>query len=233
MVGLQEHLAESVAGELRGDISVSADSDIEVEVEGDEPLDSDQHYVFASKMRFAWKTDDQEILDRIQAASDLVFRDLFASAIDAIDNLYRAMRIPRINSTTGQELKDSQDRPVWQLDDTGRPIETLTQLTGQDLDDAILTLSGVLLVAAPKINRLRLDALYAQNAAKDVHDDFWPSSGTDAGRQAKANIGSREARWTAYFRYYLFSTSNCFQQEVKAFVRRIESIRYRQVNNSS
>lgn len=226
-------LVESVATELRDDdTSVPADPDIEVEVEGDELLDSDQHYVFASKIRFAWQKDDQEILDRIQAAAEKVFNDLFSDAISVIDGLYRAMRVPRINPTTGAVLKDAQNRPVWQLDpDTGRPIETLSQLSGQDLDEAIFALEGVLLVVAPEINRLRLDALYAQNASKDVHDDFWPASGTDASRQTKANTGSREARWQAYFRYYCFSTANSFLKELQQFVRRIDSIRYRQINS--
>jgi hypothetical protein len=223
-------LAESVAVELRTGESMppmpSDDPEVESEemLDEDDRLDSERGYVFSNKIRFSWKTDDQEILDRIRKAADLVFQDLFAEAIGIIDHFYLSMRVPLGNGPDG--------RPVWQLDEvTNKPVERIDQLTGQDIDQAILDLERVLLTITPQVNQLRLEALMAQNSAKDSFDDAWPASGIAGERQSRANTKSRTERWHGFFRYYVYSTANTFYQEVKQFSRKLENIRYRQIQS--
>lgn len=223
-------LAESVAVELRTGDSMppplSDDPVIEGEemLDDDEQLDSERGYVFANKIRFSWKTDDQEILDRIRKAADQVFTDLFGEVIEIIDQFYLSMRVPLGVGPDG--------RPIWQLDEvTNRPVERLDQLTGQDIDQALVDLERVLLTITPQVNQLRLEALLAQHSAKDSFDDAWPASGIAGERQSRANTKSRVERWHGFFRYYLYSTANTFYQEVKQFSRKLENIRYRQIQS--
>lgn len=225
-------LAESVAVELRTGESMppplSDDPVIEGEasLDDDEQLDSERGYVFSNKIRFSWKTDDQEVLDRIRRAADQVFQDLFGEAITIIDEFYLAMRVPLGTGPDG--------RPIWQLDElTNRPVERIDQLTGQDIDQAILDLERILLTITPQVNQLRLEALMAQNSAKDAFDESWPSSGIAGDRSARANLQSRSERWHGFFRYYLYSTANTFYQEIKQFSRKLENIRYRQIQTQA
>lgn len=223
-------LAESVAAELTiGDSMPPPPSDDPV-IEGeaaldeDEQLDAERGYVFANKIRFSWKTDDQKILDRIRRAADQVFQDMFGEVIGIIDEFYLNMRV--------QEGVGPDGRPVWRMDEaTGRPVERIEQLTGQDIDQTILYLERVLLTITPQVNQLRLEALMAQNSAKDAYDDAWPVSGIAGDRAVRANTQSRMDRWHGFFRYYLYSTANTFYQEVKQFSRKIENIRYRQMQS--
>ncbi len=194
--------------------------EVEVEMSGAD-LDADKPYVFANKIRYALKADDQEIIDKIRHAADEVFKDMFSDALDVIDTFYRRMRVP-----TGQT---ENGRPTWQTDQLGRPIERLDQLTGQDMDQTILDLQRIMLELSPRVNELRLEALFAQGLSKDSFDDSWPLSGTQGDRNTHANNGSRVDRWHFYFTYYRYSTANVFFQEVKTFTRRLENIRYRQI----
>lgn len=221
-------LAESVVSEIRmGESMPSMPSDDpvlegEASLDDDDQLDAERGYVFSNKIRFSWKTDDQEILNRIRRAADQVFQELFGEAIGIIDEFYRAMRVPLGSGPDG--------RPVWQMDEiTNRPLERIDQLTGQDIDQAILDLERVLLSVTPQVNQLRLEALMAQNSAKDAFDESWPSSGIAGDRSARANLQSRSERWHGFFRYYLYSTANSFYQEIKQFSRKLENIRYRQM----
>lgn len=221
-------LAESVAAELTVGESMPPlpydDPEIEsgAVLEDDEQLDSERGYVFANKIRYSWKTDDQEILDRIRKSADQVFQSLFGEAIELIDQFYLAMRVPLGPGPDG--------RTMWQMDEvTNRPLERIDQLTGQDIDQCILNLERILLTITPQINQLRLEALFAQNTAKDAFDDAWPASGIAGERQSRANAQSRMERWHGFFRYYVYSTANTFYQEVRQFCKRLENIRYRQM----
>lgn len=225
-------LAESVAAELTMGTSMPAPPADDPEVEGemalddDEQLDSERGYVFANKIRFSWKTDDQEVLDRIRKVADQIFQDLFGEVIEIIDQFYLGMRVSRGIGPDG--------RPIWELDEvTNRPVERIEQLTGQDIDQAILNLERILLTITPQINQLRLEALMAQNTAKDAFDDGWPASGIAGDRQSRANVQSRAERWHGFFRYYVYSTANTFYQEVKQFSRKLENIRYRQMQSQA
>ena len=222
-------LAESVVSEMRMGEPVPAppsDDFTDGVLEDDDQLDSERGYVFANKARFSWKNDDQEVLDRIRKAADEIFQDLFGEAIGIIDQFYRAMRVPLGTGPDG--------RPQWQLDEvTGRPLERIDQLTGQDIDQAIIDLERILLSVTPQVNDLRLEALMAQNTAKDAFDDAWPVSGLAGDRAARANRQSRAERWHGFFRYYLYSTANTFYQECKSFSRKLENVRYRQMRDQA
>lgn len=222
-------LAESVAAEMATGESLPPPPSDDPVIEGeaaldeDEQLDAERAYVFANKIRFSWKSDDQKILDRIRRAADQVFQDMFGEVIEVIDNFYLSMRVPEGVGPDG--------RPIWKTDETNRPVERIDQLTGQDIDQAILDLERILLSITPQVNQLRLEALLAQNSAKDAYDDAWPVSGIAGDRAVRANTQSRLDRWHGFFRYYLYSTANTFYQEIKQFSRKIENIRYRQIQS--
>lgn len=182
-----------------------------------------------SKIRFAWRPADRSIQDRMRAAADAVFLELFADAIVIIDEFYGQLRVPEVNPN-GIVVVGSDGRPRWCRDEvTGKPIEKITQLTGQDFDQAILSLQRVLLEVSPQVNALMLEAIYAYHTAKDAHDDAWFGmvEGTQGDRSAHSNRESRQDRYHAHFRYHVYMTAKCFLDEITALVKRLESLSFR------
>ena len=146
-----------------------------------------------------------------------------------IDDFYAAMRVPE-TTPNGIAVVGPDRRPVWKRNEDGRLIERLDQLTGQDIDQAILELERLLLTVTPRVNRLMLDAVAAHHIQKDAFDSAWFSvvEGTQGDRTARANQRSQQDRWFAFFKYYVYSDAQAFHGEVNAFLKRLENVRFRQ-----
>ena len=184
---------------------------------------------FFSKIKFNWKPEDRSIMERIESSASSVFIELFSDVVTVIDDFYAAMRVPE-TTPNGMTVIGPDRRPVWKRDEDGRFIERLDQLTGQDIDQAILELERLLLTVTPRVNRLMLDAVAAHHIQKDAFDEAWFSvvEGTQGDRTARANQRSREDRWFAFFKYYVYSDAQAFHGEVNAFLKRLENVRFRQ-----
>ena len=184
---------------------------------------------FFSKIKFNWKPEDRSIMERIESSASSVFIELFSDVVTVIDDFYAAMRVPE-TTPNGMTVIGPDRRPVWKRDEDGRFIERLDQLTGQDIDQAILELERLLLTVTPRVNRLMLDAVAVHHIQKDAFDEAWFSvvEGTQGDRTARANQRSREDRWFAFFKYYVYSDAQAFHGEVNAFLKRLENVRFRQ-----
>ncbi|QDH91804.1 hypothetical protein SEA_PHRAPPUCCINO_129 [Mycobacterium phage Phrappuccino] len=197
----------------------------------DEVLDSnplEEQSIF-SRMRFSFRSEDKSILERIEAGSDAVFLELFADMIGVVDNFYASLRVPKVNDL-GMTMLDAHQRPVWETDPgSGEPILKLSQLTGQDVDQALLELERVLLEVTPRVEKLHLEAIMAHNIAKDTYDDAWFGvvEGTQGDRTARANREARQDRWLAFFRFYIYRHAKVFLDELNAFARRLDNVSYR------
>lgn len=185
-----------------------------------------------AKVRYSWRDADEDALKRIEYTANQVCRDLFGEALDTIDELYAQMRIRAVNGNTNMALSAPDNRPLWVADpQTGKPIERLDQLTGQDYDTAILRLQTLLLTIAPEVDRLKSDAIYAQHlVARDAFDDGWRAAkGQQGDKRAEANIVAREDRYHSFFRYFVYSRAKTYLDEIRAFVKHLDNIRYRQL----
>ena len=184
---------------------------------------------FFSKIKFNWRPEDRSIMERIESTASSVFADLFSDVVTVIDNFYAAMRVPE-TTPNGTVVIGPDRRVVWKRDEDGRFIERLDQLTGQDIDLAILELERLLLTITPRVNRLMLDAVAAHHIQKDAFDSAWFSvvEGTQGDRTARANQRSQQDRWFAFFKYYVYSDAQAFLGEVNAFLKRLENVRFRQ-----
>lgn len=174
-----------------------------------------------SKIQYKWHNSDRLILEQIEAGAKGLFESEFARTIELIDNFYMEMRRP-----TGRLGPDG--RPLWETDpNSGKPIEDWSQITGQDIDKTLLELQEVKFVVSQKVNTLLLQAVYAKYVYNDKHDDAWNKimTGTQLDRDATANQKSRQDKYHAFFRYYLFRTSDTFLKEINNFMRLLEKMR--------
>lgn len=183
-----------------------------------------------SKISFRWRDSDKLILQQIRAASELLFAELFSDAIEVMNELYCQMRIPE-QSSEGIPKRDETGQFIWLRDDRGFIIETIEQLTGQDLEKALLDLSRIEMFVAEQTNGLLGEAVFAKNIAKDVADDGWVKiiEGTIDDRRAKVNKDSRVDRYHAFYRWVLYSNSDTFLRGIQNLIRRLEKILDRRV----
>lgn len=187
-------------------------------------LDALQRSSWMEKIRFAWRSEDEEILKRIEAAADDMFAEMFTEAITEVERFYAALRVPRTRN--GIVVLDSQQRPVWEKDERGY-VERWDQLTGQDIEQIIMNLSRIKMWLSPQVNKLKNQAVYGKMAADDAKDDAWGKvmQGTQGDRTANANRHSRVDRYHAFFRYSLWSTADVFLKELVDFMFRLKDVR--------
>jgi hypothetical protein len=217
-------LAEKVATEME----IEALAPVNDEVIENDPLDGETKSIL-SRIKFAFRSHDKEIHQRIEGASDAQFIQLFADPVAVVDNFYARMRVPE-TTQAGTAVIGPDGRQVFKRDEQGRYIESIDQLTGQDIDTAILELQRLLLEISPQIEQLMLDAVMAHNIARDVYDDAWFGvvEGTQGDRTARSNRESRQDRWHAFFRLYLYRRAKSFYSELEAFAARLDKIAQRQ-----
>jgi len=178
------------------------------------------------KIRFAWRSEDEAILKRIEIASDEQFAEMFSDAVTEVERFYACLRVPRTRD--GIAVLDAQQRQVWETDEKGRPLENWDQLTGQDLEQTLMNLQRIKMWIAPEVTKLKNSAVYGKMIANDAHDEAWGQvmQGTQGDRTARANRTSRIDRYHAFFRYCLWSTADAFLKELVDFMYRLKDVRY-------
>lgn len=182
-----------------------------------------------NKFRFVWKPEDRAALERIRVSAEGVVEDGFTEVAETLDEFYMQLRVPE--QRNGQVLFEADGRPKWKTDDSGRIIEDWSQLTGQDVEQTLAQLAKLRFSLAPKVNSLMLEALMARSSAQDSYDDEWGSlmDGTQGDRTARSNRASRQDKYHAYFRFYIYSVAKILLDETQAFTKLLENIRYWQV----
>lgn len=180
------------------------------------------------KINFKWREDDKRVITKVRLAAEQKFADIFSDAVAVIDDFYAALRVPEINHQTGMVLTTADGRPVWKRNPAGRLIENWDQLTGQDIEKALMDLQRLKLEIAPEVNWLLNEALYAKHIAQDAFDESWGTvmQGTQGDRHAKANRVSRADRYHAFFRYVLWVQGDVFLKEINTFCARLRDVRY-------
>jgi hypothetical protein len=183
------------------------------------------------KIQFAWRREDDAILSKIQIAADEMAADIFAEARREIDIFYAVIRVPKLRN--GIVVLDAKNRIVWEtIEGTDKPVEDWDQLTGQDIETAIMNLSRMKMDIALEVNKLKNQAMYGKMAADDTKDDNWGKtmSGTQGDKQARVNRESRADRYHSYFRYYLWTVADVIQREIVDFLFRLKDLRNWRIN---
>jgi len=217
--GKASDLAAQVAEELRQEHENSIE-DPEAFLDEKNELEFSARRSIFQKIQYRWSNSDKLILEQIEGGAQRLFEEEFKDAIAIIDNFYLEMRRP-----TGQIGADG--RPVFERDEFGKYVEDWSQITGQDIEKALIDLQRLKFVLAPRVNKLLLEAVYAKYVFTDKHDDTWDKiiDGTQGDRTAKANKESRTDKYQAFFRFYLFRSSDIFLKEVENFMRVLEKMR--------
>jgi hypothetical protein len=220
-------MAESVARQLHNDHLAKIVADGAAFVD-QEPVMAVSAKSMFDKITFRWRADEKSQLDRIRASADAVMGHMFADAKAAIDSFYAELRVADTDPDTGMALKDRQGRIVWQTDDRGQPIERWGQMTGQDIQKCLLDLSRVKLDVASKVHELLMEALFAKHIHDDQYQDAYAElvEETIPGRQAYAARRTRVDKYHAFFRYYLWSTSDVLLKEITNFCRVLDRVGY-------
>ena len=182
------------------------------------------------KVEFKWRDSDRMLLEQIRAASERMYRDLFSGAHQIIDQLYTQARVAELDDND-LPMKDLQGRVIWKKDERGEVVEDWNQLTGQDIEQALLDLAELRLVISPQVNDLFLEAMFAKRIASDAHDDAYLAvlDGTIGDKGARANRESRQDTYFAFFRYCLWSHGDVFLKELANVQRVLERIRDRRI----
>jgi hypothetical protein len=178
------------------------------------------------RVRFQFRHQDQDILERIRVEADELFAYMFTEAIEQMNAFYASLRIGK-RSSQGVVIHNSKGEIEWEKDSSGNYIEDWNQLTGQEVEQIYMNLEKIKIFLTPTIHKLKMEAMWAQIAAGDAKDEarVKVATGLAEDKSAKANRGSREDRYLAFFKYYLWSTSNVFYDQIVDFMWKLRDVR--------
>ena len=219
-------IAKSVARQLQAQQleNISRDGDAFVD---EEPAIMQTGRSLFDKISFRWRADEQDHLDRIRASVDTVMAHMYGEAKQIIDDFYGELRVPETDPETGLVVRDRAGRIIWRTDDRGKEIEDWSQMTGQDIERALLDLSRVRIGIAAKVNELLMEAVFAKHLYDDQYQDAYAEliDDTIPGRNAYASRKTREDKYRAFFCYYLCSSANTFQAEINNYCWILQKVR--------
>jgi hypothetical protein len=222
--------ASDVAAELQAKYEAQIERG-EVFLDDEPVMNRDAKKGVFAKIEFRWRADDAKIIEQIRAGVDYLFAEMFTDTFAVMDEFYGAMRIP--DTVDGVVKTDSAGRVLWKKDSGGREIEDWGQLTGQDIEKALLDITRLKLILAPQQNDLLLEAVFAKYIAEDKSHEAYSAllDGTVKDREAYASRESRQDKYHAFFRYYLYSHAEVFMRELTNFARILERIRYWRIDD--
>lgn len=219
-------MAESVARQLQTEHleKIAADGATFVD---EEPVMLATAKSMFDKITFRWRADERSQLDRIRASADTVVAHLFDDAKAAIDDFYAELRVPEINPETGMVQRGRDGRIVWQTGPDGKPVERWGQMTGQDVERCLLDLARIKVAVSSQVHELLMEAVFAKHLHDDQYQDAYAElvEETIPGRNAYAARKTRQDKYHAFFRYYLWSTANTLLSEITNFSWVLQKVR--------
>lgn len=181
----------------------------------DAPEEIHPQLALFKKIEFSWRQEDKHAIAQLRAAAEVVFEDLFAGSIAALDRFYSSIRVY------------DPDRPGKLMKtDTGAYVEDWSQLSGQDLIKAIFDLQREKVYISQKLSNLFLEASFAKQVSTDVYYEAYRKlmEGTVGDRTAYANQQSKVDRYAAFFRYWIWHSASAFQKEIDGTVKVLEKM---------
>ena len=228
-------LAAQVSAQLQREHVEKVLRDGEEFVDNESPMIRDTRRNIFSKIEFKWRPNDQKILEQIRAGVDQLFAHMYADMKIVVDRFYSQMRTPEVHSETGVVRKDPNGRVIFQKDpQTGAYVEDWGQLTGQNIEETLFNIARLKLDLAPRVNELLNEAVFAKHLADDSFQDSYAKllEGTIGDRNAHAAQVSREDKYQAFYRYYLWSAADTFMKELSNFTRVLERVRYWRIDDN-
>ena len=182
----------------------------------DAPEEVHPRLALFKKIEFSWKEEDKHAIVQLRAASTVVFEDLFADSIGALDRFYNSIRV-KDPDRPGRYLKSEDGR---------RFVEDWSQLSGQDLIQAIFDLQREKVFISQKLSNLFLEASFAKQVSTDVYYEAYRRlmEGTVGDRTAYANQQSKVDRYAAFFRYWIWHSASAFQARIDESIRTLEKM---------
>lgn len=216
-------LAVRLADEFQEKWLATVDADVLEKLnEVDNVRMAKRRYLF-TRMDFHWRPADKAMLDQVRLSAKLTLGELYEVAQRVMDEFYAMMRIPVVDGN-GMAVLDAERRQVFERDRFGHYVENIDQITGQDIEKAILDMQRVRVVVASLHAQLLSEAILARHLYEDKHSEGYESlvEGTQGDRNAKASRVSRQEKYKAYFHWHLYNSSNAFLAEINSFIRLLD-----------
>jgi|GEM_PF-6991451 hypothetical protein len=179
-----------------------------------------------TKMEFRWRPADRKFLEQVRLSGDMTIREIYGAAQAIMDEFYASMRVPETQVIGSDQVAvlDSSGRQVFKKNEHGDYIEDISQLTGQDIEQALLNMERVRFVVSTVHAQLLSEAILARNLYDDRREAGYESllEGTQGDRNARAARESRRDKYKAYFHWHLYQSSNAFLLEIDRFTRLLD-----------
>lgn len=164
-----------------------------------------------------------EFIEGLKAMADDYLLRNFGQMVSAVDRILGKVR-----------EKDPQEEGGWKRSPDGGYVEDYSRLDVSDLEAAILSLSLEAYFGSIKLDDLYLEASFAKYILDDEYSSEYlkvEASLKVDDRKAQTALKTRQTRYQAFARSYLYYRIRDFLREADTLARRIETIRKSRVDD--
>lgn len=207
-------LAADVVRRIQDEVAKDLEQGL-IPVLDEAPEEVNPQLALFKKIEFSWREEDRNAISQLRAAAEAVCTSLFSDSVTALDRFYSSIRVY------------DPDRPGRLMKtETGAFVEDWSQLSGQDLIQAIFDLQRQKVFNSQQLSNLFLEASFAKQISTDVFHEAYRKlmEGTVGDRTAYANQVSKVDRYAAFFRYWIWHSASAVQKEIDGTIKVLEKM---------
>lgn len=215
--------------EIIREMSKKADQLMDVEMHDDRT----RTFSSPSLARMAVRGPDPElerILERLNEMADREILKLFGNAYQIMNDLYAVVRIPQHHVDTGEVLTDKYGFPIWEINDSGYPIEEWDRLGYKEREDFLFRITTNLFAWEQAAATLRGNSQYAkalwENALSQGYEDarLGGARTTVEDRTQAARLASRDERLEGIFYTVLSHRADALARSLTLIAQRLKDV---------
>lgn len=158
-------------------------------------------HVNFSRMRTQWSKNDKIVIEEIRRQAENVIFSQFMDAYSLLDRIYRCVRTPLVDETTGELSKNRRGQHLWKVSEIGLPLEDWTKVTDKDRFNWVHEITVHLFEWRQQAAALWGDAMFAKGIWEEVFAQAYvaPDKGTIDDRTQAGHLASMEDRYFSIF----------------------------------
>lgn len=156
-----------------------------------------------SRMRTSWGPDESIVMDEIRTQARNVIRYEFRAAFGLMEEIYRLVRTPLVDKSTGEVMTSLDGSWRWEANEHGNPVEHWERLGDTERDNLLHTIATHLYDLELKAVDMWGESMFAKGRWEEVfaHAFIGPQGRlTVDDRTQRGQDASMEARYLAIFK---------------------------------
>lgn len=171
----------------------------------------------------------RQSLDDLNTLADDQIMRLFGSAYQIMNDLYDIVRVPQCHPDTGEVLTDRYGWKLWEVNESGYPIEDWSALGHKERGDFLFRITTNLFAWEQAAARLWSDSMYAKAVWEEALANGYEDSRSNGGKTVEdrtqaARLASRMQRLEGIFHASLSRRADALVRSMTLLSQRLKDV---------